>query len=90
MGLSMMAGQELLVTYVDPSLTLNDRQRELAAWGFGNCDCNRCIFEKVAMTDGDGTNELEDELRRALPSDLDGLDAVENFENFFIVFKFTY
>ena len=39
-------GEELLVTYVDPSLGVRERGSQLGAWGFGECDCERCVEER--------------------------------------------
>ncbi|KDN43157.1 hypothetical protein RSAG8_06310, partial [Rhizoctonia solani AG-8 WAC10335] len=40
------AGVELVVSYVDPSLDLRSRRRELRAWDFGICQCGRCLEEE--------------------------------------------
>ena len=40
------AGEELLVTYVDPELPLEQRRRGLMEWGFGKCACERCRKEE--------------------------------------------
>ncbi|KAI0252303.1 hypothetical protein BJV78DRAFT_1204339 [Lactifluus subvellereus] len=40
------AGEELLVTYVDPALGVRGRRSQLGAWGFGECDCDRCVEEE--------------------------------------------
>ncbi|CAE6517311.1 unnamed protein product [Rhizoctonia solani] len=40
------AGVELVVSYVDPSLDLRSRRRELRAWDFGVCQCGRCLEEE--------------------------------------------
>ena len=67
-------GEELFVTYVDPSMGLNERRRELRAWGFGVCACKRCQEEEKALLEknvgesdeipgGDKLPDLEDELR---------------------------
>ncbi|KAH7333592.1 hypothetical protein B0J17DRAFT_676011 [Rhizoctonia solani] len=40
------AGVELVVSYVDPSLDLHSRRRELRAWDFGVCLCKRCLEEE--------------------------------------------
>ncbi|CAE6421376.1 unnamed protein product [Rhizoctonia solani] len=42
------AGVELVVSYVDPSLDLRSRRRELRAWDFGVCQCGRCLEEEKA------------------------------------------
>jgi hypothetical protein len=71
-------GEELLVSYVDPNLDVLARRRELRAWGFGDCDCSRCVEEMNTVKEKEketeqqsGENgemkvdkaELEDELR---------------------------
>ena len=33
----------LVVTCVDASLGEHERRSQLAAWGFGQCDCERCV-----------------------------------------------
>ncbi|CAE6468896.1 unnamed protein product [Rhizoctonia solani] len=42
------AGVELVVSYVDPSLDFRSRRRELRAWDFGVCLCERCLEEEKA------------------------------------------
>ncbi|KAN0120545.1 hypothetical protein V8E52_004372, partial [Russula decolorans] len=37
---------ELVVTYVDPPLGVRERRLQLVAWGFGQCDCERCVKEE--------------------------------------------
>lgn len=39
-------GEELLVSYVNPSLGLQERRNELRAWDFGVCQCKRCLEEE--------------------------------------------
>ncbi|KAF8604418.1 SET domain-containing protein [Ceratobasidium sp. AG-I] len=39
-------GEELLVSYVNPSLGLRERRNELRAWDFGVCRCKRCLEEE--------------------------------------------
>ena len=41
------AGQELIVTYVNPELHLKARRAALEAWGFGECRCERCAEEEI-------------------------------------------
>ena len=38
--------EEIVVTYVDPSLGVRERRSQLVAWGFGLCDCERCRVEE--------------------------------------------
>jgi hypothetical protein len=40
-------GEELIVTYVDPSLGVCERRSQLVAWGFGQCYCERCVKEEM-------------------------------------------
>ncbi|KAI0263281.1 hypothetical protein BC834DRAFT_957927 [Gloeopeniophorella convolvens] len=40
------AGEELFVTYVNPSLSVRERRSQLGAWGFGQCQCERCLEEE--------------------------------------------
>ncbi|KAN0120594.1 hypothetical protein V8E52_004421 [Russula decolorans] len=39
-------GEELIVTNVDPSLGEREWRSQLVAWGFGQCDCERCVKEE--------------------------------------------
>ncbi|KZW03365.1 SET domain-containing protein [Exidia glandulosa HHB12029] len=39
-------GEELTITYIDPKLSLEDRRRELRAWGIRECRCERCVEEE--------------------------------------------
>ena len=63
-------GEELLVTYVNPDLGLRERRQELRAWGFGICQCTRCIEEgkerEGAGLEGSGIDDLEQELKAGL------------------------
>jgi SET domain len=56
-------GEELLVTYVDPSLGVSERRSQLGAWGFGRCDCERCM--ESSDTEADHL-DLERELKAGL------------------------
>ncbi|RDB23340.1 putative protein lysine methyltransferase SET5 [Hypsizygus marmoreus] len=63
------AGEELLVTYVNPSLGVRARRQELRAWGFGDCVCARCVEEAKGLKDGDEDakmNDLAAELKAGL------------------------
>jgi len=55
------------VTYVDPTEGVRKRRRELKEWGFGECQCERCIEESKTLDESKGKEEtkedLEDELR---------------------------
>ncbi|TFK72380.1 SET domain-containing protein [Pluteus cervinus] len=62
-------GEELVVTYVNPKLNVKDRQRELQAWGFGTCRCDRCVEEVKTWKEEErppgqeGIDDLANELR---------------------------
>ena len=57
-------GEELVVSYVDPSGSVSKRRRDLKEWGFGVCTCQRCLEEeKLEPTDGEATVQLENEIR---------------------------
>lgn len=53
---NIAAGEELLITYVDPSLGVRKRRAQLGAWGFGECKCERCIEEEKEL----GTDKTAD------------------------------
>lgn len=69
-------GEELCITYVDPSPQGGVRRRwkELSEWGFGQCNCTRCSEEKdlpEGKEEGregkdDGVEDLERELKAGL------------------------
>lgn len=63
-------GDELLITYVDPRGNYKERRRRLLEWGFGPCQCERCLAEereaKVSGTDTEETDELADQLKVGL------------------------
>jgi len=67
---TIKAGEELVITYVNPKMGYKARREELRAWGFGRCRCERCMEEermslKVGKGDGrkgvDGNTEGEEE-----------------------------
>ena len=58
-------GEELLVTYVDPSLSVRRRRLQLGAWGFGECICGRCMEEEKELGEKD-VDDLERELKAGL------------------------
>ena len=66
------AGQELLVTYVNPELNLKARRTALEAWGFGECRCERCIEEEVKLEKTTGVEKKDemDDLERELKAGL--------------------
>ncbi|KAF9450750.1 SET domain-containing protein [Macrolepiota fuliginosa MF-IS2] len=63
------AGEELFVTYVNPEASYHARQSELQGWGFGTCNCPRCL-EEVKMSKDKGADEgltdLASELKAGL------------------------
>ena len=61
-------GEELLVTYVDPSLGVRRRRLQLGAWGFGECVCERCMEEEkeAGEPSSSGVDDLERELKAGL------------------------
>ena len=64
-------GEELVITYVDPSLGVRKRRSQLGAWGFGQCDCVRCVEEDKEEKEGkDGDGDGEDDLARELTAGL--------------------
>jgi hypothetical protein len=69
---NIAAGEELVVTYVDPSLGVRERRSQLGAWGFGQCECKRCIKEKEEKSGERETKKPSDmeELERELKAGL--------------------
>ncbi|KAG5715510.1 hypothetical protein E4T56_gene4940 [Termitomyces sp. T112] len=64
---SIVAGEELFVTYVNPEMDVRRRRRELQAWGFGECNCVRCLQEAKHMKPEDeGIDDLAAELKASL------------------------
>jgi len=67
-------GEELLITYVNPMLSVKARREELEAWGFGKCVCERCVEEEEKQSDPDEADskpaldmaDLEKELKAGL------------------------
>ncbi|KAJ7161026.1 hypothetical protein C8R46DRAFT_1164635 [Mycena filopes] len=60
------AGEELLITYVDPALGYGARRGEIEAWGF-TCECARCVAEGRDWKPGEGEEEdLASELKAGL------------------------
>ncbi|KAK7045435.1 hypothetical protein VNI00_007688 [Paramarasmius palmivorus] len=73
-------GEELFITYVNPNNGVIARRKELQEWGFGQCNCERCVKEakalpkeekndEVAKADGAGAldmSDLEKELKAGL------------------------
>lgn len=61
---AIKTGEELLASYVDPTGDVWTRRRALKEWGFGICNCNKCLEEeKTAPPEGEQKVQLEDELR---------------------------
>jgi len=58
-------GEELVITYVDPSLGVRERRSQLGEWGFGQCGCERCVVEEH-----EGENGEDDLLARELTAGL--------------------
>lgn len=63
-------GQELLITYTNPKNNLKDRRRRLSEWGFGPCQCERCVAEEKDWKESDGNtleaDDLADQLKAGL------------------------
>lgn len=63
------AGEELTTTYVNPSHTVLQRQRELRSnWGF-TCNCNKCkedLKVQYRKQSTGGANENKDDIRKML------------------------
>ena len=67
----IVKGEELFATYVDPTLSLVQRRRELKPWAFGTCMCERCKREEaecgqeiMGAVEGEQLPGLEEELRQ--------------------------
>ncbi|KZV75809.1 SET domain-containing protein [Peniophora sp. CONT] len=72
---SIEPGEELLISYVDPSLSVKRRREQLGAWNFGVCKCVKCVKEEkeggmkedgVEKTKEQSLEELEKELKMGL------------------------
>jgi len=63
------AGEELLISYVDPGLPVSARQHKLREWSF-RCECERCKEEGLTAGDEPGEAgapaDLEKELKAGL------------------------
>lgn len=62
-------GEELVITYVNPELPLEQRRKRLLEWGFGICQCPRCLVEErnpSCAAEGKESNDLEKELKASL------------------------
>lgn len=63
-------GEELLITYVNPDLPVDLRRRQIMEWGFGPCQCGRCVAEadgaSPTKSNGADLHDLELELKAGL------------------------
>ena len=63
-------GEELFISYVNPNLPVKERRRNLLEWGFGECNCERCVAEErdpsLNRTNDEGLDDLERELKAGL------------------------
>jgi hypothetical protein len=64
-------GEELLITYVNPGANVRERRQSLLEWGFGECNCTRCVEEGKSSNSGEMPavaidNDLERELKAGL------------------------
>jgi SET domain-containing protein len=55
---AILAGEELLITYVNPEASVNERRKGLLEWGFGECRCQRCVEEAKLVKPNDGAETL--------------------------------
>lgn len=53
-------GEELLITYVNPTNDVRQRRRELKEWGFGECHCPRCMEEAKGIPTSENSGEAAD------------------------------
>ncbi|KAF5329350.1 hypothetical protein D9619_008932 [Psilocybe cf. subviscida] len=67
------AGEELLVTYVNPKLGFKARQEELRGWGFGACTCKRCVDEAKMVAQEPISPSGEAATASSTINDLEGL-----------------
>ena len=63
-------GEELFITYVNPGLPLKPRQKQLMEWGFGICNCARCMTEEQDPTREVPTNSVSNDLEQELKAGL--------------------
>jgi len=59
-------GEELLIAYVDPTKGVKARNRALKEWGFGLCQCTKCVEERAAGGDEDEDVVQSDDLATEL------------------------
>jgi len=55
---TILAGEELSITYVNPELGVKERRNSLLEWGFGECMCKRCIEEAKQVKSKDGVEAI--------------------------------
>lgn len=63
-------GEELFITYVNPNLPVQERRRQLLEWGFGECNCERCVAEEQDASSTRASDERLDDLERELKAGL--------------------
>ena len=64
-------GEELFITYVNPTAGLKTRREELLSWGFGFCMCERCVEEEIKGQTGNMDTSVEmDDLEKELKASL--------------------
>jgi len=71
---AIRAGEELLITYVNPEANVRERRQGLLEWGFGECMCTKCVEEARHAKPNNGTDapavrgvdDLERELKAGL------------------------
>ncbi|EPQ55921.1 SET domain-containing protein [Gloeophyllum trabeum ATCC 11539] len=52
-------GEELVVSYVDPEMSVKERRRQLQQWGFGACGCEKCVEEEKGLPGDEKGDELD-------------------------------
>lgn len=70
------AGEELVVSYVDPKADVKVRRNKLKEWNFGECRCKRCVEEDKRQQKRTGGENAGDgaEGNGVEGQDLDGLE----------------
>ena len=56
---NIAVGKELVVMYVGPSLGVCEQRSPMFAWGFEQCDCERCVKEEREGRSGEDVGEGE-------------------------------
>ncbi|KAI0339117.1 SET domain-containing protein [Trametopsis cervina] len=62
-------GEELFITYTNPKMSLEIRRKHLLEWGFGKCNCSRCVTEEkdpARTVEPAVPDDLEAELKAGL------------------------